>query len=231
MLSGNLHFLRLGIALKRKNLHPVQKGLRNRIRAVGRADKQHIRQIVGYVHIMIGKVIVLLRIQHLQKRAGRITVEGLCQLIHLIQYHNRIGNAAPFHAFHNPAWHRADISAPVSAYLCLIANAAQTDSYIFSAKRLRYTLSDAGLSSSGRAHEQQDRARLLFLQPHRGDLLNHAPLNPFQPIVILIQDPFCPVQIYGPKSLLLPGKPRHKVQVIVKHSVLMAVLALLLHAV
>ena len=79
-----------GISVEGNDLHAVQQRLRNRIRRVRRADKQHIRQVVGHIHVVIREGIVLFRIQDLQQGTGRIPVVGSGELVHLIQHHNRI---------------------------------------------------------------------------------------------------------------------------------------------
>ena len=94
MFCGNMVLLCLRIAGNLNHFHPVQQRTRNGIQAVGGSKEEHIRQIVGKIQIMVGKGTVLFRIQHLQQGAGRISaVAPGIQLIHLIQYHNRIGYA------------------------------------------------------------------------------------------------------------------------------------------
>ena len=60
-------------------------------------NEQNVGKIIGNVHVMIGERVVLFRIQHFQKGAGRISAIVSYQLIHLIQHHYRIGSAASLH--------------------------------------------------------------------------------------------------------------------------------------
>ena len=136
---------------------------------------------------MIRKTEILLRIQHLQKGAGRVAVIFPRQLIYLVQHDHRIGGAAALHALHDPPRHRADICTPVSADLRLVADAAQADADIFPVQRPGNTLADTGFPCTGGAHKQQDGAGLLSVQGHHRDLLDDTLLDLFQAVVLFIQ--------------------------------------------
>ena len=115
---------------------------------------------------MISKTVILLRVKSLQKGAGRISVKGLRQLIHLIQHHHRIGDAAPLYSLHDPAGHGSDIGASVAAYLRLIPDSAQTDPDILPSSARAMLWPILVFACSGRAHKQQNRTRLSVFQLH-----------------------------------------------------------------
>ena len=156
MFFGNLQLFRCRIALKLNDLHAVEQRLRNRIQRICRADKQHIGQIIRHVHVVVGERAVLLWIQHLQQRTGRVAIVILAQLIYLVQHHNRIGCAAAPNAVHDSARHRADIGASVSANFRLIAHAAETDTRIRTLERSGNALANAGLARARRTDKQQN---------------------------------------------------------------------------
>lgn len=123
---------------------------------------------------MIGKRAVLFRIEHFQQCTGRIAIVILTQLIHLIQYHNRIGCATAFDAVHNSARHSTDVSTSVSADFRFIAYTAKADAHIRTLERLGNTLTNTGLAGARCADKQQNRTGLLFVQCHDRNLLNDA---------------------------------------------------------
>ena len=197
MLPGDMKLLYSGVAGERDDFHPVQERFRNRVRSVCGADEEHVGQIIGNVHIVVCKCIVLLRIQYFQECACRISAIVLGQLVHLIQHHDRVGGAAALHSLHDPPRHGADIGPAVAADLRFVADASQTDADIFTAQRAGNALSDTCLARAGRAHKEQDGAVLLLVQSHDGELLDDALLDFPEPVVVFVQDCFRLVQIDG----------------------------------
>ena len=189
VLPGNLEFFNRRIAGELDHFHSVQQRLRYGVQAVGCAYKQHIRQIIGYIHVMIRKGAVLLRIQDFQQCAGRIPVVGSGQFIHLIQYHDRIGYTAFLDTIHDTSRHSPDISSSVAADICFVTHTAQADPDILPVQRLRDALADTGLAGTRRADKQEDRSGLFFLQIHYCDLLNYTFFHFVQAEMVLIQDP------------------------------------------
>ena len=126
---------------------------------------------------MVGERIILLRIQNLKEGSRRITVIGSGKLIHLIQYHDRIGNACLLYAVHDSTGHGTEIGSSVPANIRLISYTAKTHANIFSSESLRNALSDTGFPCTGSSHKEENGAGLLLLQIHDRNLLNHSLLN------------------------------------------------------
>ena len=224
----DLQLFQRRIAVELNHLHAVQQRLRNRVRRVRRADEQDIRQIVRHVHVMIREGAVLLRVQHLQKGAGRTSVEGCGKLVHLVQHHHRVGDAAFVDAVHDAARHGADVGAPVSADIRLVVHAAETHPHVFPSQGAGDAPADARLPRSGRADEQKNGAGLLLLQVHDRDLLDHPLLHLLQAVMVFVQNATRGAEINMLRLLLFPGEARHKVQVVVEHAGFHALLPLLL---
>ena len=163
MLPCNLVFFNCGITGEGNDFHAVKKRLRNSVCCIGGTYEQHIGQIIGHIHVMIGERVVLLRVEHLEKRAGGVSAVVFRKLIYFVQHHDRIGHSASFHAFHNSAGHSPDISSAVAADFCFIPDATQADADIFAAKRFSDTLADARFSCAGSAGKEKDRTVLLFV--------------------------------------------------------------------
>ena len=227
----DLQLLRGRIALELNHLHTVQQRPRNGLRGVCRADEHDVRKIIGHIHVMIRKGLVLLRIQHLQKRCARVSVIGAGQLVHLIQHHHRIGHAGLLNAVQNTSRHRAQVGSPVSPDVCLVPHTAQAHPDILPSQGLRDGFADAGFAGTRRTHEEKDGARLGLLQVHHRNLLNDPVLHLPEGKMILIQDLFCLIQIDFLRLRLLPVQLRHELQVIIEHAGLLAAHALLLQTV
>ena len=180
---------------------------------------------------MVCERVVLLRVEHLEKRARRTSVVGIRKLVHLVQNDYRIRNAALLDSVHDAARHRAYVCPSVSADIRFIVHAAKADSYVFASERPCDALSDAGLAGARSSHEQQDRARLLLLQIHHGDLLDYAVLHLVETVVILVEHLARLVQIDMLCLFLLPGKPCDEVEVVIEHSRLGALSSVLFQAV
>ena len=184
------------ITRKLNHFHTVQKWFRYGIRAVGRTDKKYIGEVIGHIHIVICKAVVLFRIQYLQKGTCRVSAIILCELIHLIQHHDRVLDTASFHTLHDPARHGTYIRPPVASDLSLVTDAAQADPHIFPVQGFGYALPDTGLACSGCSHKQQNGTGLFFIQSHNCYLLDDPVFYLFQAIVLLIQDLLRFLQIY-----------------------------------
>ncbi len=167
---------------------------------------------------MVCEGAVLLRVQDLQKGAGRVPVIGHGQLVHLIENHDRVGDATLLDSVHDPSGHGTDIGPPVAPDIRLIPDAAQADTDVLSLQGFGDTLADTGLAGSGGSHKEQDRSGLLFLQIHDGNLLDDPLLDLFQAEMIFLKDLFRPVKVDGLGRLLFPGQACDKIQVVVEHA-------------
>jgi hypothetical protein len=55
------------------------------VQHIGRGHKQHLRQVVVHVEIVVLEGGVLLRVQHFKQRRGRIAAEVRGHLVHFVQ--------------------------------------------------------------------------------------------------------------------------------------------------
>ena len=180
---------------------------------------------------MVRERCVLLRIKHLEQRACRITVIGSRKLIHLIQYHDRIGYPALLDSIHDTARHGSDIGPSVAADIRFIPYTAQGNTHILAPHRLGNCLSDAGLAGTGSSDKEQDGTGLLMPQIHHGNLLNNPVLYVAQAKMVLVQNPLSFIQINFFRRLLFPLETRDKIQIIIEHAGFRTVLVFLLHPV
>ncbi len=106
---------------------------------------------------MIDERVVLLRVQHLEQRRGRVAAEVLSHLVHFVEQVQRIAHADLGQVLQDLARHRTDIRAPVTANFRLIAHAAQRHTHELAIGRLGNRLAQRGLTHTRRANQAQDR--------------------------------------------------------------------------
>ena len=124
MPFGDLEFFLVSIAGQLNDVHTVQQRPRDHTGVVGRGDKQYVAQVKGKIDIMILEGIVLLRIQHLQQRRGRITLVIRAQLINFIQQNQGVSSARLVNGGNDPAGHGAYVGPSVSPDIRFIPHAA-----------------------------------------------------------------------------------------------------------
>ena len=227
MLLRDLKLFLGGISGELNHLHAVQERGRDRIRRIGRTDEHDVGKVIRHIHVVIREGVILLRIEDLEKCAGRIAVVALGELVDLVEHHDRIGDAALLDAVHDAAGHRADVGSAVAADIRLIPHAAEAHTDIFAPECPGDRLTDTGFAGAGRADEQQDGACLLLLEIHDRNLLDDALLDLLQTVMILVQHLLRLIEIHEFWRLRLPGQRRDKIQIVVEHAVLLRLLSLL----
>ena len=75
MAFDDLELLFFGVARQFQHFHPVAQRRRNRIEHVGRGQEQHLGEIEGNIEIMIDEGVVLLGVEYLEQRRGRVAAE------------------------------------------------------------------------------------------------------------------------------------------------------------
>jgi hypothetical protein len=124
ILAADVELLVLGVAGQADHFHAIQQRRRD-IQRIRGADEHHLGEIEIDLEVVIGKRGVLLRIQHLEQRRGRITAEVHRHLVDFIEQKQRIVHAGLGHVLDDLAGHRSDISAPMAADFGLVAHAAE----------------------------------------------------------------------------------------------------------
>ena len=64
----NVHFLVLRIPRQLEHLHAVAQRRRNGLELVRRGDEHDLREVEGYVEIVVPEILILLRIEHFKER-------------------------------------------------------------------------------------------------------------------------------------------------------------------
>ena len=161
MFFGDVMLFIFGIGSDLDHLHTVQERPRDRIRVICRSDKEHVRQVDGYLNIMVFEMTVLLGIKDLQQRGSCISLVIAAQLIDLVEHHQRISDSRFAKPCRDPARHRTDVCPAMAADLRLVADSAERQSDILFVQRFGDRAADGCLAGTGRSDKAQDRARPL----------------------------------------------------------------------
>jgi hypothetical protein len=160
---GDLKFLRGGIAGQTDHFKTIaQRGL-NRIEPVGRGDEEDVGQIERQVEIMIGKSVVLLRVEHLQQSRGGIAAEVRTDFVDLIEQDNRIAGLHAPERLDNATGHGAHIGAAMAADLGLVAKPAEGETGELASQRVRQALAERSFADPGGADQAKDGPLRSFL--------------------------------------------------------------------
>ena len=170
-------------------------------------------QVKRHINEMIVERAVLLRVQCLQQRGGRVPPEIARQLVDLIQQHQRVGALGRDHSRDDLARHRADVGAPMAADLSLIPHTAQAQADILAVQALGNGAGNAGLANTRRADEADDLALDIRGQFADSQHFQNAVLDLFQAIVVAVQDALCLGNVKVILGERIPGQVQAGIQI------------------
>src|SRR5205823_13720718 len=100
---------------------------------------------------------VLLGIEHLEQRRGRIAAEVLAELVDLVEQEQRVGRAGLLQVGHDLARERADVGPAVATDLRLVADSAERLAGEIAARRPSDRAAERSLADAGRPDQAEDR--------------------------------------------------------------------------
>ncbi len=186
----------LGVAVERDDLHPVQQGVRDRVRDVGRGQEQHVGEVEVDLEVVVAEGVVLRRVQHLEQRRGRVAPVVRAHLVDLVEQHDRVHRAGLGDGADDAPRQGTDVGAPVPADLGLVAHAAERDAHELPAQGARHRLPQRGLADAGRPDEGEHRsgpAAADDLEPALGapgadgEVLHDPLLDVVEPVVVGVE--------------------------------------------
>ncbi len=184
----DLQFLALGVTGQRNHFHPVAQRFGHAVDVIGRADKNDLRQIERHIEIAIDKRVVLPRIEHFEQRARRIAAKIGADLVDLVEHENRIARPGAAQFLNDPARHRTDVSAAMSANFRFVAHSAETDPDKFSAERVGNRLAETGLADAGRSEKTQDRSVSVRIEFAHRQIFDQPPLHFLEIVMVAIEN-------------------------------------------
>ena len=209
----DLDLLVLGVARNADDLHPVHQRLRH-VQRIGRGHEHHVREVVVHLEVMVVEVAVLLGVQNLQQRGGRIAPPIGAELVHLVEQEQRVRLPGLLHALDYLARHGADICPAVTANFGLVAHAAQAHAGELAAGRARDRLAERRLAHARRADEAQDRALELLVPGLHGQILEDPLLYLLQTVVVGVQDLLGLLDVALDARALLPRNAQQPIEIV-----------------
>ena len=137
---------------------------------------------------MVGEGLVLLRIEDFEQRGRGVALVACAELVDLVEHHHRIRGAHPFQGLHDATRQRADVRAPVTPDLGLVADASERDADELAPHRPGDALAERGLSHAGRPGQAEDRPLQIAAELADGEKLEHALLHLLETMVIGVED-------------------------------------------
>ena len=217
---GDLQLLLLGVARELDHLHPVAQRRGDRVQLVGGGDEQDPRQVERQVQVVVAEGGVLLGVQHLEHRAGRVAAEVGAHLVDLVDHQHRVVGPGVAHGAHDRPGHGADVGAPVAADLGLVAHAADRDALELAAHGGGDRLAQRRLAHAGRADEAQDRALGVGLELAHGQELQDPVLDLLHVVVVGVQRLARLLEVDVVVAGLRPRQRGQPLQVAADHAVL-----------
>ena len=210
---GDLYLLVVSVAAEIDYLHAVAQADGNAPQRVGGSDEHHLGDVVGHVQEMVGELVVLLRVQHLEQGRRGVAAPVRAHLVDLVHKEDRVAALGFLHALQYAPGHGGHVGAPVPADLGFVAHAAQRHPHEIAAHRVRYGAGDGGLAYAGRADEAEYGAFQLLGKLADGQVFQHALLRLLEAEVLLVQDLLGGCQVYLVLGLGRPGQGGQPVQI------------------
>ena len=187
---------------------------------VRRGDEQHLREIDRNLQVVVAERVVLRRVEHFEQRRGGIALHADRDLVDLVEHQHRVRRAGRLQRLHQPARHRADVGAAMTANLRFVADAAERDAHELAVHRARDRLAERRLADSRRADEAEDRSlQVPFQLPHR-EVLDDSLLDLVEIVVVLVEHPARLDRIEPVFRRLVPRDVEDPVEIRADHLVL-----------
>src|SRR5207302_2990221 len=113
------------------------------------------------------------------------------ELVDFVEHHDAIARSGLAQVLNDIARQRTDISAPMTADLGLVVHAAQAHAHELAPGRPGDALAERGLANAGRTDEAKDRALARRIELAHREVLEDAPLDLVEPVMVVIEDAAC----------------------------------------
>jgi hypothetical protein len=186
--ARDLEFFARRVAGETDDLHTVAKRARNGVEHIRRGDEHDAAEVEGHGEIIVAEGVVLLRVQHLQHRGGRIALNAGPQLVDFVEHHDAVTGSGLPDALNDVAGKRADIGSPMTADLRFVVHAAEADAHKLAVHGARDRLTERRLADAGRSDKAEDRRLAVWRELAHSEIFDDPALDLVQPEVILVED-------------------------------------------
>ena len=90
VLPRDVQLLLVAVAREVDDLHAVAQGGGNRPQLVRRRDEEDFREVERQVEVVVNEGVVLLRVEYLKERGGRVAAVVHAELVYLVEHHHGI---------------------------------------------------------------------------------------------------------------------------------------------
>ena len=163
---------------------------------------------------MVVKRVVLLGIEHLEKRRRWITTKIGRHLVDFIEQEHGIVCPGLLEALDQFARERTDVRTTMPANLGFITHTAQGQTDKLATRGARDALRKAGFTDARRTNETKNRALELLRQGLHGEIFEDAFLDLFEPVMIFIEDVFRLDEVMTFFALFVPRQVENPVDVV-----------------
>ncbi len=214
----DLQLLLRRVAGQRDDLHPVAQGAGDRVEHVRGGDEGHPREVEGHGQVIVAERRVLLGVEHLQHRGGRIALETAPHFVDFVEHHHAVARARLLDRLDDVSGQRPDIGAPVPADFGLVMDAAEADPHERTLHRPGDGLAQRRLAHAGRPGEAEDRRFALRRELAHREILDDPLLDLFQAEMVLLKNA---ARLRDVDRLFFrqrPGQLHHRIDVGANHS-------------
>ena len=181
---------------------------------VGRGHKQHLREVVVDVEVVVLEGDVLLGVEDFKQGRCRVAAEVGGDFVDFVEQEDGILGARALHVLDDLAGHGADVGAAMAANLGFVAHAAQREAHKLAAGGLGDGHAQRGFAHARRPDEAEDGAFGVLDQLAHGEKFEDALLDFFQAVVVGVQHFFGVVDGAGFLGALLPRHGQQPVNVV-----------------
>jgi len=219
ILARDLDLVIRGVAGQFDHLDPIAQGAGDLVEHIGRTDEQHLGEIEVHGQVIVVEIVVLLRVEHLQQRRGRIAVHAGAELVELVQHEHGVALTRTAQPADDVAGQGTDIGPPMAADLGLVVHPAQRRAHERAPHGAGNALAQRGLADAGRAHEAQDRALAGRIELVHREVLQDAALDLVQAVVIGVEDRARGLDFQLLLGALVPGQLEQQIEVGAHHGI------------
>src|SRR5664280_1208454 len=212
-MPSYLLFLLVRVSRQGNDLHAVEEGRGNRLRYVRRRQEKDLRKVKWDFDIVVAELRILFWIKSLEQSSCRVAPEIRANLVNLIQKEYWILGACLLDSLNNAPRHRSNIGSAMTAHFRLVPNAAKGDMDELSVKRLRNGFAQRCLANARRPDKTKNRTLGLVRKLAHCKILEYPVLNLFKPIVVLVQNLACTLQVNLVGSPDVPWEANKPVQI------------------
>ena len=153
ILARDFKLFLFRVTLQAKHFHAVLKSRRNGVHHVRRSHKQHLREVVVDVEVVILEGRVLLGVKDFKQRGSGIAAEIRGHLVDFVEQENRVLGARAFHVLDDLTRQSADICPAMAANLRFVAHPAERETDKLPACGLGDRHAQRGLAHTRRSRE------------------------------------------------------------------------------